>query len=198
MSKQMITVLLTLLLALGGLWIYKLGVAAKLPFQSDSKQPSLSALKPARIDVEGAVGRPGVYEVTPTTPVYQLLITAGGIAEDADVGKLNLARNVRDGEKIMVARQKKAKVKTPKLPEKKPEKTKKRDESQGAIELNAATQVDLEGVPGIRPKLAASILQYRLSHGSFQTIDDLLNIKGIGAKKLKQLKAYLRVGQSAQ
>ena len=61
------------------------------------------------------------------------------------------------------------------------------------IDLNTATYEQLLALPDIGPVLAQRILDYRQEHGSFKTIDELDNIKGIGPKTLEKLKPYLRV-----
>jgi competence protein ComEA len=62
-----------------------------------------------------------------------------------------------------------------------------------ALDVNAATAEDLEALPGIGPVLAQRILEFRQSRGPFQKIEDLLSVRGIGTKKLAQLKPLITV-----
>ncbi len=62
------------------------------------------------------------------------------------------------------------------------------------VNLNTASALELQQVPGIGPSTADKILQMRKSYGSFKSVDDLLAIKGIGPKKLDKMRKYLRAG----
>jgi len=65
------------------------------------------------------------------------------------------------------------------------------------VNLNAATQAQLEALPGIGPKAAERILEYRQKNGSFKKIEDLMNVKGIGEKSFLKLKPLLTVTEKA-
>lgn len=65
------------------------------------------------------------------------------------------------------------------------------------INLNTATSEELQLVPGIGPATADKILQMRKSYGAFKSVDDLLAIRGIGAKRLEKMRKYLVAGKSA-
>lgn len=65
------------------------------------------------------------------------------------------------------------------------------------VNLNTATQPQLEGLPGIGPKVAERILEYRQKNGSFKKIEDLMNVKGIGEKSFLKLKPLLMVTEKA-
>ena len=66
------------------------------------------------------------------------------------------------------------------------------------VNLNSASALELQQVPGIGPSTADKILQMRKSYGAFKSVDDLLAIKGIGPKKLDKMKKYLTVGKAPQ
>ena len=65
------------------------------------------------------------------------------------------------------------------------------------VNLNTATSQELQQVPGIGPATADKILQMRKSYGAFKSVDDLLAIRGIGAKRLEKMRKYLTVGKPA-
>ena len=69
--------------------------------------------------------------------------------------------------------------------------------SQNKIDLNKATAEELESLPGIGPKIAKNIIEYREKFGPFKSVEELLEVKGIGPKKLKRLKKYLKVEEKA-
>jgi comEA protein len=63
-----------------------------------------------------------------------------------------------------------------------------------AIDINKATANDLQKLPGIGPSLAKQIVAYRSKHGPYRRVEDLMVIKGIGYKKWKEIRPYIRVG----
>ena len=66
------------------------------------------------------------------------------------------------------------------------------------INLNTATQAQLESLPGLGPKVAERILEYRKQNGAFKKVEDLMNVKGIGEKSFLKLKPLVSVGERAQ
>lgn len=110
-----------------------------------------------RVDIEGAVVRPGVVVARPGQRVGDAIALAGGLAADADRAALNLARRVVDGERIDVWRV---------------------GQAHGALlDLNAATAAELEELPGIGPVTAQRILDARAER-PFASSDDLL-VRGL-------------------
>jgi comEA protein len=69
-------------------------------------------------------------------------------------------------------------------------------ERPGPLNLNAATEAQLEALPGIGASTAARIVEYRKKNGGFKKIEDLMNVKGIGEKSFLKLKALVTVGPS--
>jgi competence ComEA-like helix-hairpin-helix protein len=65
------------------------------------------------------------------------------------------------------------------------------------ININTANSEQLQQVPGIGPAIADKILQMRKSYGPFKSVDDLLAIRGLGAKRLEKMRKYLTVGKTA-
>lgn len=65
--------------------------------------------------------------------------------------------------------------------------------SGAPVNLNTATQAQLEALPGIGPKAAERILEYRQKNGSFKKIEDLMNVKGIGEKSFLKLKPLITI-----
>lgn len=64
------------------------------------------------------------------------------------------------------------------------------------VNLNTATALELQQVPGIRPATADKILKMRKSYGPFKSVDDLRAIKGIGPKRVEKMRKYITVGKS--
>lgn len=65
------------------------------------------------------------------------------------------------------------------------------------VNLNTATALELQQVPGIRPSTADKILKMRKSYGPFKSVDDLRAIKGIGPKRIEKMRRYVTVGKPA-
>jgi competence protein ComEA len=68
----------------------------------------------------------------------------------------------------------------------------------GKINLNTASAEQLSEVPGVGPKLAARIVEHRQKEGSFRSVAELLNVKGVGEKNLAKIQGYLSVGDAAR
>ncbi|KHF31269.1 ComE operon protein 1 [Anoxybacillus sp. BCO1] len=133
------------------------------------------------VDVKGAVKRAGVYEVAPTSRIRDVIEIAGGLTEEADETKVNLAMKVRDEMVIYV----------PKKGEEISELADMHtttDGSNGKVNINTATAEQLQTLQGIGPAKAAAIIAYREEHGPFQKAEDLLNVSGIGQKSLEKNK----------
>ena len=64
----------------------------------------------------------------------------------------------------------------------------------GAVDINTATQAQLQGLPGIGDTLAQRIVDYREVNGYFRCIEDLMNVEGIGNKKIEQIRHLIRIG----
>jgi len=67
--------------------------------------------------------------------------------------------------------------------------------SGGKININTATVEQLQTLPKIGPKTAEAVVEYRNTHGNFNSVEDLLNVKGIGEKKLELLRPLVTVGK---
>lgn len=119
--------------------------------------------------------------------VQDVVKVAGGLTEDADNSKLNLAEKLKDEMSIYVYKNGEAGA----------EEVVKDDiessETDKKVNINSATKVDLQQVPGIGDSKATAIIEYREKEGLFQTIEDLKNVTGIGEKTVEKLKEYLDV-----
>ncbi len=159
------------------------------------------------VQAAGAVARPGVYELPSGGRVDDLVKAAGGLTGEADPDRVNLAAPVSDGERVWVPSRGEEEVP---------------DVVAGAgggssptagggggsptaggaggsvvpaspVDLNAATAEELDVLPGVGPATASAILTYRNEHGRFGSVDELLEVRGIGESKLEQLRPLVRV-----
>jgi competence protein ComEA len=150
------------------------------------------------VHVSGAVKRAGVYRLAPESRVADAIEQAGGATEHADLDALNLAEPLQDGQKIHVPR--KGEVSAPAVASVAPSRTPRSAPQAAAtatpqfpINLNTATAEQLEAIPGIGPVLAQRIIEYRQTHGRFQSVDELLEVHGIGPKRLENMRPYVVV-----
>ena len=141
------------------------------------------------IDVQGAVKRPGVYKLTIGSRVIDAIKAAGGVTKAGDPSDLNQARIIADGEQIYVyARSSSAGAKSPTKST-----VKVKPKSSGSVLINRASAKEFEALDGIGPVLASRIVSYRKANGPFATIEDLLNVPGIGSGTLSKFRSKLRV-----
>lgn len=116
------------------------------------------------VHVAGCVSRPGVYELSADSRIFNAIMVAGGETPDADTNRLNLADFLRDGQKVYV-----------------PARIEPGGEEEGSlVNINTADQKTLETLPNIGPARAQKIIQYREKHGYFSSIEELTNVGTIG------------------
>jgi competence protein ComEA len=137
---------------------------------------------PIQVHVAGAVAQPGVYPLPPGALVADAIAAAGGALPQGDPDVLNLAEAVAPGMRVFVPGRG-----TPMA-------TPQSLVAAGAIDLNTATAAELDSLPGVGPSIAAAILRYREEHGPFQSVDELLEVPGIGPTRFEQLRSLVRVG----
>ena len=124
------------------------------------------------VHIDGRVKNPGVYKIKKGTRLKDLIDEAGGLLDDAKTSNLNLARKLKDEEKITI------------------KSYLDKDEEDSKININTASKDMLTSIPGVGSKMADKIIKYRQEH-PFNTIEDLLNITGIGKKKFEEIKLYI-------
>jgi competence protein ComEA len=135
----------------------------------------------------GAVARPGLYRLPRGARVDDLLRAAGGMAPDADLDRVNLAAPVADGSRVYVARTGEP------LPVASTGAVGDGSQDAGPVDLNTATLEQLDDLPGVGPATAKAIIDERTRRGRFGSIDDLLNVRGIGPAKLDALRDLVTV-----
>lgn len=131
------------------------------------------------VHVGGQVNDPGLVELPEGSRVSDAVDAAGGLSEEADADvtdTLNLARRLVDGEQVLVGVDPPPGQAGPAGPD-----------QEAAIDLNTATAEQLEALPGIGPVLAESIVEYRESNGGFGSVEELLEVRGIGEKRFEDL-----------
>ena len=172
--------------------------------QKLAEQPVIEQVQEIKITVcvSGAVAMPGLYEVTKGSRAQQVIELAGGVTEEADMDRVNLAQLCKDGGHIKVPRLSKARMK-----KKMEDNAMARDSNNVAdsnkklepdknitgemlISLNSASETELTQLPGVGAATARRIISFRNRQG-FQRVEDVMKIPGIGPAKFAKMKPYL-------
>lgn len=136
------------------------------------------------VDVAGKVRRPGIVTLPPGSRVHEAIAAAGGVKGDVDTSGLNLARVLADGEQVLVGA---------------PSTGSTGGGGAGGapadapVNLNTADLVALDTLPGVGPVTAEAIVAWREENGPFRSVDDLLDVKGIGEATLAELRDLVSV-----
>jgi competence protein ComEA len=165
---------------LAGLW---LGAPTPEPVPVEIAGPEVIAPEVAdesiTVHVAGAVRYPGLVHLRAGDRVAHAVAAAGGAVSTAELSQVNLAATVNDGDQVVVPSRGEAIAGPTGTAE------------PGLVDVNHGSAADLEALPGVGPVLAQRIYQYREEHGPFATVEDLLDVPGIGEGKLAALREAL-------
>ncbi len=159
-----------------------------------AERTEISEAQDISVHVCGAVRQPDhVYRLPAGSRVEDAVNAAGGAEPDAALWRLNLAALLSDGQRIYVPAE--GEESMPQDPVSVQIIT---EESSGThlTDLNKASKIELEDLPGIGPALAGRIIAYREEHGGFTDVGELLNVKGIGDVLLSRLRPLVTAGHS--
>ncbi len=182
---------------------------AVLIFARSGRAPAQVAITepdpPARVGVHvvGEVVWPGLYHLPAGSRIQDAVLAAHGPTHTADLGRINLAAPLRDGDRIVIPRiERPLPPCVPKDPpppgarsyggQVRPE-ARPAGETVSSVNVNTAGAEELERLPGIGPTLARRIVEHRQARGLFRRIEDLLEVKGIGPRLLRRLAPFLRL-----
>lgn len=160
--------------------------------------------------VIGEVKNPGCYKISADTRVFHAIEKAGGFTKKADQTAINMAEFLADGITINVAEVNKNSTKNihaVKIPGMQaanvranavPPVTfnaqpKTAQNTSGLIDINSATEKELEQLKGVGPAIAKRIVEYRTARGKFSSPEDLINVKGIGSAKLEKMRPQILI-----
>jgi competence protein ComEA len=121
------------------------------------------------VHVAGAVKSPGLYQLPVGSRIADAVEAAGGVTKKSAADSVNLARELIDGEQILVGAQ--------------------ATSGRSGININSATAGQLEELPGIGPVLAGRIVDHRTARGPFTAVDQLADVSGIGESVLEKIRA---------
>ena len=144
---------------------------------------------PLEVHVVGAVLRPGVYILLEGSRVQDAVSAAGGLSADADLDSLNLAAKLEDGQQLDVPNLSgAARTAVPTTGFRVLPAGSTATPSGDQININTASAEQLETLPGIGPTIAQNIVTYRIAHGPFAHIEDIMNVAGIGPATFDNIK----------
>ena len=136
------------------------------------------------VHILGAVERPGLYSLAEGDRAIDAVAAAGGFLDTADQRQLNLARFVVDGEQIAVPAIGEIPDAAAGVPG---------TAVGGKVNINTADEAGLDTLPRVGPAMATRIIAYREANGRFTTIEDLMNVTGVGDKTFEGLRDLVTV-----
>ena len=145
------------------------------------------------VDVDGAVKEPQLVELPSGSRVEDAIQAAGGLTKKADLTNVNRAQILSDGEKIYIPVKGEAAASAEASGGGSGTAGSNGVSSDGKININTADANTLEQIYGVGPVTARKIIDYREQHGSFQSIEDLKNISGIGEKTFEKMQDYVTI-----
>lgn len=149
------------------------------------------------VHVSGAVNKEGIVELKINSRISDAIDKAEGVREDASIEDINLAYKLEDGMKIHIPTKQERKephITTESGVTIEPEKnTEEISPKNAKVNINTATQTQLETLPGIGPSTAIKILEYRKEKGKFTKAEDLKEVSGIGEAKFNKVKEFIVV-----
>jgi competence protein ComEA len=183
-------------------------VSAKLPpvemiSTAQSTPAAPAAQGPVIVSVVGLVHKPGLVTLSTGARIADAVSAAGGALDGADLIGLNMARRVADGEQIIVGiaappgepttmgSSVAAEPSTASPGD--PHATASTSAPDVSVDLNTATEEQLDALPGVGPVTAAAIVAWRSANGSFTSVDQLADVDGIGPARLEKLRAQVHV-----
>lgn len=169
-----------------------LGVGVK----ESIEEPEVHEIEMIYVDLKGAVAKPGVYALPLGSRLFDVIEMAGGLLPDAATQSLNQALLLNDQMLIYIftheeyAAEEEENIKFLSIVE---EDSGLLSQQGQLVNINKANASELETLPGIGPKKASAILQFRQENGSFKGIEGLLEVSGIGQKTFDQLAPFITV-----
>lgn len=161
------------------------------------------------VHISGAVNREGIVELEENSRIADAIEKAGGLKENAEAKEINLAYKLEDGMKIYIPTKEEIQNKenlevNQYVYEGTKENSSQVNKSQGnsepketiinkKVNINKASQEELDSLPGIGPSTASKILEYRKQNGNFKNIEDIKEVSGIGEAKFEKIREMITV-----
>ncbi len=198
-NRGSVLVLLINLALIGGLFFWlRRPVSSPVeivpPDPTPSPVPSATPTpSPLRVYVTGAVLNPDVYRLATGSIVKDAIEAAGGVNDDADLVRINLAQELQDQQQIYVPCVGEDNAPPP-VAGGEPTPSSGSAGPAAKININTATTEELDTLPGIGPAFAQRIIDYRNANGPFKSTEEITNVSGIGDATFQKLKDRISVG----
>lgn len=166
----------------------------------EHKPESSSPESPREIYVymTGAVKKPGVYKFPEGSRIFEVVEAAGGFTDKADIAALNLAETFSDAQHIHIpVKGERPRVNTNTNADTythitvQPDEPNRKPNDSNLVDINHASESELQRLKGVGPAIAKRIYEYRQKHGRFKSAEELINVRGIGPAKLEKMKSQI-------
>lgn len=141
------------------------------------------------VEIKGEVANPDVYEISEGSIIRDLITKAGGLTNEANIGKINRADKLRDNQLIVIPNKNELSNANTNINVSKEGNT----AEEGIININTASLEELQKINGVGEVKAKSIINYREKNGGFKSIDEMKNIEGIGDKTFEKMKDQITI-----
>ena len=165
-----------------------------------SKEKNVENENTIIIHITGSVKKPGIVKLKEGSRIEDAIEEAGGLTENADITKVNLAYIVEDGTKIKIPSSSDEEIGDEEIIDNRSgeniiveENTISSNKNNQIVNINKATEKEFQSLPGIGPLLASKIVEYRSQKGKFESIEDIKNVTGIGSSKYENIKDLITV-----
>ena len=145
------------------------------------------------VHITGAVNNPGIVKTKEGARIADIIELAGGELESADTSEINLAYKVQDGEKIYIPTKGENKENLIYITTEAGNNPISKSDDNKKVNINTASQEELDTLQGIGPSTATKIIEYREKNGKFKTIEEIKNVTGIGDSKFEAIKENISV-----
>ena len=145
-------------------------------------KPTIESMDDIVVYVCGCVAKPGVYNCGSDDRVADVIKMAGGITDTANLNKINLASKITDGQKIYIPSN-----------QEEEENVYEEEEKDSLVNINTASCEELMTLPGVGGSRAQAIIEYRNSKGSFEKVEDIMNVSGIKEAMFGKIKDKIKV-----
>lgn len=153
------------------------------------------------VHIAGEINKPGIVRIKEGARIADIIEKAEGLTQEADITNINLAYIVEDGQKIIIPNKQDKKEQDSEYIQTESGDTNLQDtlkqqekgEKLSMININKASQKELEQLPGIGPSTALKIIEYRKENGNFNSVEDIKNVPGIGDAKFDNIKDNISV-----
>ena len=179
MFKKSLLILLVLALAVLGGTMYGYYREQQAIALDPAVPEGAEVKRSVTVYVSGEVKKPGLVTLNEGQRVADAVNAVGGVIETADIDRINMAAFLEDGMQIRVPER---------IGGDRAASGASGRDARGQINLNTATEKELQELPGIGPAISARIIEYRQTNGDFQTIEDIKKVRGIGNAKFEKLK----------